>query len=302
MKILPFKIAKPVNETFWMQKESQSHFYDVLHRHDEFQITLVTESYGNVIAGNQIREFHPGDIFVFGSGLPHVFKNDSLYYNPENRLIAKSYSVYFEWKAFGKAFLELPENTILADFTQRSKRGLFFPKSSNQEIAKNIIQLYDTIELDRLILLLTILRQLSTSKQSIMLATEGTYNNFNETDEKRLDAIFLFTLNEFHRSIELKEVAEISNLTVNSFCRYFKKRTRKSYIDFLTEYRIGQASKLLQTSDSGVSEICYRVGFGNLSNFNRKFKQINGCTPREYRRLQNASNIGTGNNNKHSTL
>ncbi len=289
MKILPFKIAKPVNESFWIQKDNLPHFYDMLHRHDEFQITLILESTGNVIAGNRIMEFRPGDIFVFGAGLPHVFRNGPAYYNNDEKLRAKSISVYFEWKVFGNSFLNLPETKSLSEFIGKSERGIFFPSGQHHKIAEMLVEITRTFEFDRLLLLLQILNQLLRSEKSVLLATEGSYNNLKETDEKRLDAVFKFTLNEYRRPINLQEVAEISNMTVNSFCRYFKQRTRKSYIDFLTEFRIGQACKLLQTEESGISEICYRVGFGNLSNFNRKFKEINNCTPREYRNIHKST-------------
>jgi AraC-like DNA-binding protein len=123
-----------------------------------------------------------------------------------------------------------------------------------------------------------------------MLSTEGTYNKLNENDEKRLGTIYRFTMNEFHRTINLQEVANIANMTVNSFCRYFKTRTRKSYLDFLTEYRIGQACKMLQQEEISISEVAFQVGFGNLSNFNRKFKELNGCTPKEFKHKQQKNN------------
>ena len=289
MKILPFKIAKPVNESIWVQNDDLPHLYDILHQHDEFQITLIQESTGNVIAGNSINGFQPGDIFVLGAKLPHAFRNDPAYYHTENNLKARSLSVYFDWKSLGSAFMELPETKSLIEFRQKAERGIFYAGNIHQSIARNLGKLAQVHELDRLILLLTILRQLALATNGKNLATEGTYSNLNETDEKRLDAVYRFTLNEFHRMISLQEVAEVANMTVNSFCRYFKIRTRKSYLDFLTEYRIGQACKLLQQEKYSVSEVCYRVGFGNLSNFNRKFRELNGCTPKEYRKKQEHS-------------
>jgi len=286
MKILPFKIAKPVNESFWVQNDQLPHLYDILHQHDEFQITLIQESTGNVIAGNCINEFRPGDIFVLGAKLPHAFRNDPNYYKPENNLRARALSVYFEWKSLGSGFMELPETKSLVEYKQKAERGIFYPGNLNQDIARNLEKLATLNELDRLILLLTVLNQLSNAANKQTLATEGTYSTMNETDEKRLDAVYRFTLNEFHRPIRLQEVAKVANMTINSFCRYFKTRTRKSYLDFLTEYRIGHSCKLLQQEEYGISEICYRVGFGNLSNFNRKFKELNGCTPKEYRKKQ----------------
>lgn len=283
MKILPFKIAKPVNESFWVQNDYQSHLYDILHQHDEFQITLIQESTGNLIAGNRICEFKPGDIFVFGTRLPHAFRNDVAYYHGANQLRARALSVYFEWNVLGAAFWALPETRLLADFEQKAARGIFYPANFHIELAANIEQLARTKEVNRLIVLFTVLKQLATSDKCEILSTEGAYNKLNETDEKRLDAVYRFTLNEYHRPVSLDEIAGVANMTVNSFCRYFKARTRRSYLDFLTEFRIGQACKLLQQEDVSIADIGFLVGFGNLSNFNRKFRELNGCTPKEYR-------------------
>ena len=100
-----------------------------------------------------------------------------------------------------------------------------------------------------------------------------------------MNQILDFTTNRFQHNITLEEVASLANMTTTSFCRYFKKRTRKSYIDFLTEVRIRQACKILQGTNQPVSEVCFHTGFNNLSNFNRKFKRIIGINPTEYRKM-----------------
>ncbi len=291
MKILPFKIAKPVDQSIWIQNDRLPHLYDILHQHKEFQITLIKKSTGNVIAGNQFIAFHPGDIFVFGQGLPHALRNDPEYYREGNNLTAQALSIYFEKEIFGEPFWNLPETKTVKDYMEKANRGLFYPGTFHQNEIQIIEQISEEKQINRLLLTLELITRLSKSKHEEILATDGTYNNLNETDEKRLDAVFRFTLNEFYRPISLEEVAGVSNMTVNSFCRYFKTRTRKTYVDFLTEYRIGQACKLLQQEDYSVSEICYRVGFGNLSNFNRKFKKMNGCTPKQYRNKQIRQNV-----------
>lgn len=282
MRILPFKIAKPVNESVWVQNDQLPHLYDILHQHDEFQITMIQESTGNLIAGNRICEFNPGDVFVFGPRLPHAFKNDAAYYRPGTQMLAKAISVYFDWNVFGAVFWTLPETKLLSDFGQKAERGLFYSGQLYPELVSKIEQLSVTSGIDRLIMLLSILRQLAIVNGEI-LSTEGAYNKLSETDEKRLDAVYRFTLNEYHRPVSLIEIAGVANMTVNSFCRYFKTRTRKSYIDFLNEFRIGQACKLLQQKDFSIADIAEQVGFVNLSNFNRKFKKLNDCTPKEYK-------------------
>ncbi|HSH20889.1 MAG TPA: AraC family transcriptional regulator [Draconibacterium sp.] len=291
MKILPFKIAKPIDQTIWIQNDQLPHLYDILHQHNEFQITLIKKSKGNVIAGNQIIGFQPGDIFVFGSGLPHAFRNDPEYYKEGSDLIAHSTSIYVEPKVFGEPFWSLPETKILREYIQKADRGIFYPGSFHMESSQLIEKIASEKEIRRLLLLLKLLIQLSESNRQKILATDGMYNYLNKIDEKRLDAIFSFTLNEFYRPISLEEVAAVSNMTVNSFCRYFKTRTRKTYVNFLTEYRIGQACKLLQQNQYSVADICYQVGFGNLSNFNRKFKELNGCTPKVFRKKQKHQSI-----------
>jgi AraC-like DNA-binding protein len=108
---------------------------------------------------------------------------------------------------------------------------------------------------------------------------------YGEEEGKRMSDIFGFTLDHFDKSISLKEVAEIANMTPNAFCRYFKQRTNKTYMNFLLDIRIGNACKLLtKKTDLSIAEIAYKSGFNNLTNFNRKFKSIKGLTPSEFRK------------------
>lgn len=286
MKILPFKIPKTSQESFRLQVDDQKYFYDYLHQHPEVQITMILESEGKLIAGDYIGTFKPGDIFLIGPNLPHVFRNDAKYYKEDGAGFARSISVFFEWKAFGEKFLSMPEMKALQEFTKVAERGIVVKDPVRNRISQLMKRLLSTSEMDRLIVLLKILNILSSTHAILPLASTGIYNDLDELDGKKLDAVYRFTMNEYHRKIHLEEVAEVANMTVNSFCRYFKKRTRKSYIDFLTEIRIGQACKLLQQKDLTISQVCFEVGFSNLSNFNRKFREITRITPTEFRRHQ----------------
>jgi AraC-like DNA-binding protein len=286
MKVLPFKIPKTTEESFRLQEDREHHFYDFLHQHPEIQLTLILGSEGKVIAGDYIGTFKPGDIFLIGANLPHVFRNDSKYYEPSEQLNAHSLSVFFEWQTFGEKFLSMPELKNLHEFTNLSERGLFINEPVRNRIGQLMKKLFITSDMDRLIVLLKILNVLSNTKAGHPLASSGIYNDFDEIDGKKLADVYRFTMNEFHRKIQLDEVATVASMTTNSFCRYFKKRTRKSYIDFLTEIRIGQARKLLQEKDLSISQICYEVGFNNLSNFNRKFREVCSITPTDFRRVQ----------------
>ena len=291
MKVLPFKIPKTSQESFRLQEDHETHFYDYLHQHPEVQLTLILSSEGKVIVGDFIGTFKPGDIFLIGPNLPHVFRNDSKYYESNKEGQAHSLTVFFEWQSFGDKFLSLPEMAHLNEFSNFSKRGLFIQEPVKTRICQLMKLMFKKTGMDRLIVLLKILNILSENNHVEPLASSGTYSDFDEIDGKKLASIYRFTMNEFHRKISLEEVASLAYMTTNSFCRYFKKRTRKSYVDFLTEIRIGQARKLLQQNDLSISQISIEVGFNNLSNFNRKFREVCSITPTEFRKIQEKQNI-----------
>jgi len=292
MKILPFKIPKATQESFRLQEDHEFHFYDYLHQHPETQLTLILCSEGKIIAGDYIGTFKPGDVFLIGPNLPHVFRNDSRYYESSDNKYAHSVSIFFEWQSFGERFLSMPELKCLQEFNKLSERGLYIKDPIRNRIAHLIKQLFRTNNMDRLIVLLKILNILSNTADVDPLASPGTYNEFDEIDGKKLANVYRFTMSEYHRKIQLDEVSAVANMTINSFCRYFKKRTRKSYIDFLTEIRIGQARKLLQGKDLKISQVCYEVGFNNLSNFNRKFREVCAITPSEFKKHQMVNRQG----------
>ncbi|WP_317124787.1 helix-turn-helix domain-containing protein [Aureibaculum luteum] len=96
--------------------------------------------------------------------------------------------------------------------------------------------------------------------------------------------VFEFTMTHFNREVTLEKVATIANMTKNAFCKYFKKRTNKTYFQFLSELRIEHASKLLLSETNySISEIAFESGFKNISNFNRQFKTIKNCSPSKYK-------------------
>ena len=286
MKILPFKIPKTIHESFRLQTDRQPYFYDNLHQHPEFQLTLIFEGDGELIVGDYIGPFKSDDLFLIGPDLPHVFRCAPQYYRTNSSREAHSISVFFDWEFWGEKFLSLPEMKNIREFFKESENGLQIKGEVRIIVSKLMKELFSANNVDRLIILLKILDVLSLSTDHELLASAGTFHDFDEDDGKRLDAIYRFTINEYHRKINLDEVAAVSNMTVNSFCRYFKRRTRKPYIRFLNELRIAQACKLLQQNDNSISQIGLEVGFSNLSNFNRKFKEIRNCTPTEFRNQQ----------------
>ncbi|KOF01626.1 hypothetical protein OB69_16420 [Roseivirga seohaensis subsp. aquiponti] len=280
MKVLPFKIPKTEASSLYLQTDDEQYFYDMLHQHPEIQITWIISGEGTLIHGDHLRSFKGGQIFVMGSNVPHVFRCDKKYYEQGMRVLSKS--IFFRAEHLRETSKLFPEIRELLQFIQNAERGIRVKDDFSPQMLNAFEKVFETNGLRRLNSFFELLH-LFGNEESIAYLNELPQKSVKEAEGRRLDDIFRFTLENFGRRITLEEVAEVANMNKASFCRYFKQHTRKTYIDFLNDYRIGQACKLLLNKDNTVSQVCYESGFSNLSNFNRKFKEVTGKTPREYR-------------------
>ena len=124
---------------------------------------------------------------------------------------------------------------------------------------------------------------ISTSKTE-PLSNFTSQKSYSDVEGKKMRDVFEYTIENYHKSIYLEDIANVANMTKNAFCKYFKRRTNKTYVSFLTELRIENACKLIQSKEEiAIAEIAYKVGFQNISNFNRQFKEIKKMTPLQYR-------------------
>ena len=283
MRVHAFKLPTSVENAIALQEDHVPHFYDIFHQHQEIQLTLIEESTGTLFLDDYVGEFRPGNIFIIGANVPHVFKNDKLYYDIDNHEHARSISIYFKEDLLGKDFFQMPEAWKIRDFIGKTKRCLKFVPSTYPKLFPLVQSLIQSKDTDRIINFFLILKMLSEEEFSY-LTHQNLNRSVDDTEGKRLNNIFQFTMNEFAREISIEEVAEIANLTRTSFCRYFKKRTRKTYIDFLLQVRISHACNLLLKHDLTIAEISELCGFNNISNFNRQFKKIKALSPTEFRR------------------
>ncbi|MFB0945445.1 MAG: AraC-like DNA-binding protein [Spirosomataceae bacterium] len=146
-----------------------------------------------------------------------------------------------------------------------------------------MMELYQSSGLSRVIKLLALLNQLSRIEKPTLLASVGFTHSYDEVDSARLNSTYQYILQNFQSHIDLNKIADIASINANSFYRYFKSKTNKTFSSFLLEIRVGHACKLLLNTDMKISEVCYGSEFNNLSNFNRYFKLIIDKTPSEYR-------------------
>lgn len=277
MKVLPFQIPKPEYDALIYQEDHEYVFYDKFHQHKEIQVSFITEGSGTLIVGDTINDYTKGDVLVIGGNLPHVFKSDE-------GLAKKSLmlTLFFTKNAFGDYFFELEELGTLHPFFKKAENG--FKVISNTDLLKEHFKaLKKASKFDRFVILLGILKGLSRAK--IKALSSFVYEKkYTDIEGKRMQDVMEHTMNHYQEYITLDDIAKVAAMTKNAFCKYFKKRTNKTYFQFLSELRIENASKLLTSNhELSVSETAYQCGFRNLSNFNRQFLTIKKKTPSKYR-------------------
>lgn len=278
MKVLPFKIPKPKNEALIYQEDRQKIFYGQLHQHQEIQISLVVKGFGSFVVADTINEYQEGDILVIGEYVPHVFKSDS---DKSDESIMCS--LFFKKDSFGKHFFELTDMAETKEFFKGSEYGLKV-LSKKQKITKQFNKLSHQNKIERVATLLKILNLISTA-ESTPLSSFVYKKRYTDDEGKRMNDVFEYAMEKFYEPITLEEIADKAHMNKNSFCRYFKKRTNKTFFQFLIEIRIENACKLITSSpDLSIAMISEQCGFGTIANFNRKFKEIKGLTPTDYRR------------------
>jgi AraC-like DNA-binding protein len=282
MKVIPFSIPKTSREAFRVQVDVLPYLYDKLHEHSETQIMLIENGEGTLIAGDYVGRFSDGSLFLIGSGQPHVFRSDDIYYKPKSKLKVNSISLYFDERYAGESFWQLDELRKAYQFLLQSGVGYRIQGKTQTQLTQLIRELVPLKGINKLIHFMQLLKVLSESKELIPLSITQTHANLTVTEGKRMNDILQFTFNQSYRKIKIEEVAEVANLSAEAFCRYFKVRTRKTYTTFLNEVRISNACKMLIEKRKSIQEICYDAGFANLSHFNRTFKKVTGKTPKGY--------------------
>jgi AraC-like DNA-binding protein len=270
--------------SFVLQRDEFQYYPTPWHYHPEYELVLVVKSHGQRIVGDSIENFEDGDLVFMGPNLPHVFNNGPEYYlgNPELR--AEAIVIHFNETFAGKGFFELPEMSRVKKLLFNSKWGLKILGRTRRKIASAMGKMLHQTPARRLLHLIELLEELSISEEYRMLASLGYLQADQQQDANRMNKVYDYIMARFRNPLTLGEVAQVANLTPQSFCRFFKSRTRKTFSRFLNEVRVGYACKLMAEEHLNISDICYQSGYNNVSNFNRQFKRIVNRPPLVYRK------------------
>jgi AraC-like DNA-binding protein len=253
------------------------------HFHKEFELVLIDKSTGTRFIGDNVSRFEDGDLCLIGPQVPHFYRNDDIFYHQKNIPSAQSIFIHFTEDFLGRDFLLIPEMKQVKTLLQRCCYVLEIQGTTKDQIINKLYAMRDETPPQRLVSLLEILIVLSESKELEQLLTFDFSARSNDKTQKVTQAIE-FILKNFKQKIYVDTIAQQLNMSVPAFSRYFKTHTRKTFTDYVTEVRIAHACKLITENQFSISEIGYKSGFDNLSNFYRHFRKIHGLIPKEYRK------------------
>ena len=254
------------------------------HYHAEYELLYISSSFGIRFVSDNVSPFNPGDLVLVGAYLPHLWRNDMAYYTKEGNAQKKVETIVtkFTKDFIGEGAFNNPEFSEISKLLKESKFVISFGKKVSSSLKKELLELPNLSRLQQGIQLLNILDKLSLTKDKVRLSSTDMRQYATENSQ-RIDSVIKYISDNYSKTITLNDVAGVACMTTNSFCRFFKKMTNKSFTQFLNEVRIRNASRLLVQENVSVSSVCYAVGYNSITNFNKQFKQTMGTTPKGYR-------------------
>ncbi len=271
-----------------LKKVIQARFDAPYHFHPAFELTLIISGEGKRFVGNQITDFHPGDLVLLGSNLPHCWQNHRKNWLDEenNQEAAQALVIHFKRDFLGAAFIENESCASIKHLLDRASTGLSIQGPTQDRVAREMLKLAELAPFPKLLSFLNMLHILTLAGSDVQNidANEGGYA-LSPIDLERINRVYAYVIANYTQEVHLDEVAHLANMTETAFCRYFKKVTNKTFVELVTEFRIKHACQMLRSSTKPMVEICFESGFGNVSHFNKQFKNWMKVPPLQYRKL-----------------
>lgn len=285
MKLHYHKVSIEKETSFSITHNIIPNFRTQMHYHPEYELHLLISGEGVRFIGDNISNFSPGEVILLGGNIPHGWHCKEEHFHDDTSPAMETMVIHLSLDLIGSNFLSLPEVRLSRLLFEKAKGGMLFLNETRKELAVLMHKVAESEDLDRIIYLLSILKLLSESSEFQLISKKSSFFIPDEFQTERLNNILNYTMANYGMDIKLEHVASVSNLTVTSFCRYFKQITKKSYYTYLTEIRISRACHFVIEDKLSIDQIAEKCGFYNISNFYRQFKKKMGVTPLNYKRM-----------------
>jgi AraC-like DNA-binding protein len=258
-----------------------------LHYHDEYELNLIINAKGaKRVVGGHIEVIDDLELVLVGPNVYHAWFTHQC----QSKSITEV-TIQFHKDLFDDKFLRRNQLSFVKNMIERSQRGILFSPETIAALKDRIYSLNKKSGFDSVLELLSILHDLSISRNMKTLSDSSFSNEQFHYNSRRIEKVFEYMNGHYNMQITLAEVAKIANMPEASFSRFIKKRTGKTFIDSLNEIRLGHASRMLIDTTNTVAEIAYKCGFNNISNFNRIFKRKKFCIPKDFRETYTGNRI-----------
>jgi len=253
------------------------------HFHKEYELHLITASSGKVFIGDYIGNFTPGSLFLTGPNLPHnwISQVEECQHFPQRDMLVNFTDVLFE-----SAHAVFAELKTLAPLLDRARYGIEFKdKALILEADRLMALIAQTTGVSRLGYFLVLMEALANTHDYALLSATSAAALADDSNMERTNRAVDYIFAHYGRELCLEEVADHLNMKPTYFSRVFKQSTGRSFVEFVNRLRISKSCELLADGHTPVTDVCFESGFNNISNFNRRFQQLKGMTPSDYRRL-----------------
>jgi AraC-like DNA-binding protein len=266
-------------DCFNIYSREKPRFDSPLHYHEEYELNLILNASGaKRIIGGHMEMINDLELVLVGPNVSHTW----ISHKCQNKSVSEI-TIQFHRDLFDDKFLSRNQLNFVKNMIERSQRGILFSQETVAAIKDRIIALSNKSGFISVLELLSILHELSTSRNMKTLSDASFTNEYFHYNSRRLEKVFEYLNSHYNMQINLGEVSSIANMPESSFSRFIKQRTGKTFIDSLNEIRLGHAARMLIETTNTVAEIAYKCGFNNISNFNRIFKLKKSCTPKDFR-------------------
>ncbi|NJB83436.1 AraC family transcriptional regulator [Wenyingzhuangia aestuarii] len=278
------KIEKKEHASFHTGVYKQQYFNGDWHYHPEFELLLIKEGEGTRLVGDHGEKFEVNDLVLLGSFLPHAWITDADYLKEQPDKFCESIYVQFKKNIFGSSFVNIPELKGVRKILRLSERGLKINGKHKDKIISLLEEMPKENAFNQLIKLLKILNLVSISDYTILASENYLKENFQFKSHRMLK-IHEYLMENYKQNIDIKTCADMANMTLPSFCRYFKNETNMIFSDYLNHIRIDFSKRLLTNTDMAIKEIGYECGYNSVPYFNKQFKKIAGESPFKFRKI-----------------
>ena len=283
MKIQLETIAPNTKSPFRLLHDPKLNHLFYWHFHPELELVYIEGANAKRHVGDHISDYIGSDLVLIGSNIPHLNFDHGVTTNYRKEVL------HLKTNFKENIISSLPELKQIDRLLELSSYGIAFSGTTKRRAGALMKSLHQLAPFEFFMTVMQLLKLLATSSEFELLHKKPYRHRYSNKEQKRIRKIYGYIDDHYQQKIVLDEVAALCNLTKSAFCRYFKKNTGTTFINFLNQYRISQAKRLL-LSGRNVSEACFECGFESLSYFNRSFKKVTGKNPSKFKK-QHESNL-----------